>query len=281
MTLSKSFWALTVKSLALCIFGAQAYADQTAPTQNSVPAPAPITSTENTTIPPVVITEQNNENQYATQINVELIIFQRLFEQDSLNQKFPELTSAIPLEDALLPSAELPQARTLAPDQMQLNEIFTKFQQHGAYIPFYHQAWSQPLLQQSASFPLRIQSEPSTVPAIDGRLLIWQGDKIELNFNLAFSYDSLSGNAQQAFANLAQSAVSTVPDIDAVKEDSVNVETQQSAQRHTIQYQSQSSYTDNQMMYFDHPLFGILVLINSADGKPLKGVNSENNNELQ
>ncbi|TNG86076.1 CsiV family protein, partial [Testudinibacter aquarius] len=246
MTLSKSFWALTVKSLALCIFGAQAYADQTAPTQNSVPAPAPITSTENTTIPPVVTTEQNNENQYATQINVELIIFQRLFEQDSLNQKFPELTSAIPLEDALLPSPELPQARTLAPDQMQLNEIFTKFQQHGAYIPFYHQAWSQPLLQQSASFPLRIQSDLSTVPAIDGRLLIWQGDKIELNFNLAFSYDSLSGNAQQAFANLAQSAVSTVPDIDAVK-DSAKVESQQTAQRHTIQYQSQSSYTDNQM----------------------------------
>ncbi|MGR3807819.1 CsiV family protein [Pasteurella testudinis] len=282
MTLSNSFFTLVAKLTPLFLLSGQVYANQPLNSESSAPtAPAATTALTESAAAQLSSTDAATaEDEYATQANVELIVFQRLFDQDSLNQKFPELNSVIPLTDAVLPSADQLQARALAANEMQLNDIFTKFQQHEAYIPFYHQAWTQALGAQSAAFPIRIQSDPAAIPAIDGRLLIWQDEKIELNFNLAFSYNTQADaqEQQQAFGSLAQETA-TVPDIDAINTEDNTEEKNNRTQRHTIQYQSQSSYSDNQMMYFDHPLFGILVLISSADGKPLKGVNSENNGE--
>lgn len=283
MKLSKIFFTLAARTVALALIGGQAYANQPATSEatsaSAVETESAVTTSSSSATATPAATENDNAEVYATQINVEIIAFQRLFDSDSLNQKFPELTSVIPTADALLPSASQINARSLADNEMQLNDIFTKFEQHDAYVPFYHQAWTQPLNQQIQAPPIRIQSDPANVPALDGRFMVWQDDKIELNFNLAFSYSNNQSAtpSQQAFGSVEPSVVDGVPDIDAVNpEDQAAENNPATATRHTIQYQSQSSYIDNQMMYFDHPLFGILVLINSADGKPLKGVNSSN-----
>lgn len=273
------------KFLFLILLASQVQANEPQISTDGTPKPANNLPTEATPTKSNSIVAENNPIEYASQINVEIIVFQRLLDNESLNnQKFAEFTSVIPTADAILPAENQINARTLPSNQMQLNDIFTKFQQHEAYIPFYHQAWTQALPQQSSAFPIRIQSIPSEIPAVDGRLSIWQDNNIELNFNLAFSYDSAQtkNGVSQAFGSVNQDDVSnTVPDIDAVDSNSQTDKQNRDPMRHTIQYQSQSSYIDNQMMYFDHPLFGILVLINSADGKPLKGVNSNDGNMTQ
>ncbi|MGV6988868.1 CsiV family protein [Testudinibacter sp. P80/BLE/0925] len=271
MRLPRTVLSLVAKSLSLMLIGSQVYAEQTpsADHQSAVSAAIP---TDN---PPQSATAAE---EYATQINVEIIAFQRLLDGDSLNQQFPELSSVIPTADAILPSETQINARALPDSAMQLNDIYTKFEQHDAYVPFYHQAWTQALNQQSLAVPIHIQSAADRLPSLDGRFTVWQDDKIELNFNLAFSYDDKKSASRlmPVFGSVGQDVTTVVPDIDAVSDKEQETETAVASARHTIQYQSQSSYTDNQMMYFDHPLFGILVLINSADGKPLKGVSGSN-----
>ncbi|KGQ69738.1 hypothetical protein OA57_08815 [Chelonobacter oris] len=271
MTLPKSFLAVIAKSLALLSIGGQLYAAEQQTTSNG----NTVTANEPTIESAPTATAQDSE--YASQANVEIILFQRLFENDGLNQKFPELTSTIPVANAVVPAENQIYAHILSANEMQLNDIYTKFQQHDAYIPFYHQAWVQPLTSQPLAVPVRIQSDASSIPTIDGRLLIWQDNNIELNFNLAFSYHSVQKSSD--FPDNLNQDIATVPDIDATDaaDPALTDNNAIAMTTHTIQYQSQSSYVDNQMMYFDHPLFGILVLINSADGKPLKGVSNSNN----
>lgn len=277
MNLPKPFFSFVAKSLGLALIGSQVYAEPTPDTTNQNGGGQSAVVAEAQAAPPVQ-PQQTTAEDYASQITVEIIAFQRLLDSSSLNQTFPELSTVIPTADAILPAETQINARSLANSQMQLNDIFTKFEQHDAYVPFYHQAWTQELNQQSLALPIHIQSDPNSIPALDGRFMVWQDDKIELSFNLAFSYNSNQAELPptQAFGSVEQDVSEVVPDIDAVAsaQETAATDSTAAAARHTIQYQSQSSYTDNQMMYFDHPLFGILVLINSADGKPLKGISS-------
>jgi hypothetical protein len=149
--------------------------------------------------------------------------------------------------------------RLLGPDQMKLNAEYAKIRGSSAYRPLGHAAWIQEGLPEDRARPIDLAELGIANPS--GTIQLHVSRYLHVSVNLTYRRSSGGTNVPAADEAAPERPAGAQSGAEADGLDTVTV-----APRYIMDQQRR--IRSGELQYFDHPMFGLLLLVTPAPQKP-------------